>query len=463
MARIEKDSMGTMEVPDDALYGAQTARAVGNFPISGIRLPRRLIEALGMIKFAAAQVNEDLGLIDAERADAIRRAAEEVMSGKLDAHFPVDIYQTGSGTSSNMNTNEVIGNRASQLAGHDIGSKFVHPNDHVNKGQSSNDVFPTAIHLAAYGAVMQDLDPALARVQSELEKKAAAWDHIVKAGRTHLMDATPIRLGQEFGGYAAQIAHSRRHVRRAMEHVAELALGGTAVGTGVNMHPEFARRAIAIFAERTGYPFVEAPNHFEAQAAQDSLVALSGALRVAAVAMTKIANDIRWLGSGPRCGLGELLLPAIQPGSSIMPGKVNPVICESIVQVGAQVIGNDAAITVGALDGHFELLVMLPMMAHNLMNSIAILSGVSHVFVDKLLVGLAADEAACASHVERSLMNVTPLAPVIGYDAAADVAKQAAKTGGTIREVVLAKGLLDAARLDEILNYRKMTEPGIEE
>jgi fumarate hydratase class II len=459
--RIEKDSMGEMTVPASAYYGAQTARALANFPISGLRLPRYMIQALGRIKQAAATVNNELGLLDAERMGGIVEAAQEVIDGKLDDHFPVDIFQTGSGTSSNMNTNEVIANRASEILGHAIGSKFVHPNDHVNKGQSSNDVFPTAIHVAVYTAVMKDLMPALEAVLATLEQKSKDFDHIVKAGRTHLMDATPVRLGQEFGGYAQQVRKSMGHVKNALEHVAELALGGTAVGTGVNMHPEFARSVIEVLAKETGYPFEEAENHFEAQSAQDSLVALSGALRVTAVALTKIANDVRWLGSGPRCGLGELILPEIQPGSSIMPGKVNPVLCEAVVQVAAQVIGNDAAITVGGLDGHFELLVMLPMMAHNILESVSILSGVCHAFNNRCLIGLQADEKRCAELVERSLMNVTPLAPVIGYDKAAAVAKKAKLEDKSIRQVALEMQLLDAAKLDELLDPRSMTVPGI--
>jgi len=462
MPRIEKDSMGEMTVPDDAYYGAQTQRAVLNFPISGLRLPRYLIQAMGRIKQAAAKVNKDLGLLDAERTDAIVKAAQEVIDGKLDAQFPVDIFQTGSGTSSNMNTNEVIANRASELAGHKIGSKFVHPNDHVNKGQSSNDVFPTAIHVAAAVAIAHDLLPALEAVHATLDAKAKEFDHIVKAGRTHLMDATPVRLGQEFSGYAMQIRRSIQHIKNSLPHLHELALGGTAVGTGVNMHPEFAKRVIAVLGKESGLPFQEAENHFEAQSAQDALVATSGALRVTAVALTKIANDIRWLGSGPRCGLGELLLPEIQPGSSIMPGKVNPVLCEAVVMVAAQVIGNDAAITVGGLDGHFELIVMMPMMAHNLLQSISILSGVSHAFNNRLLKGLEADAAKCQELVERSLMNVTPLAPLIGYDMAAKVAKVAKEQNKSIRAVALEMKLLDAAKLDEVLEPARMTMPGIE-
>lgn len=461
MARIEKDSMGAMQVPDGAYWGAQTQRAVMNFPISGVRLPRRMIAALGLIKRTAAKVNVRLGQIDSKTSKAIVQAATEVIEGKLDDHFPVDVFQTGSGTSSNMNANEVIANRATEILGGQIGSKLVHPNDHVNKGQSSNDVFPTAIHLAAYAALEEDLLPALAKLHRTLKKKAKEFDPIVKAGRTHLQDATPIRLGQEFSGYARQIEQSIGHIRRSQEHLAELALGGTAVGTGVNMHPEFARRCIRVFREETGYPYVEAKNHFEAQAAQDSLVALSGALRVTAVAMTKIANDIRWLGSGPRLGLGELRIPAIQPGSSIMPGKVNPVLCESVVQVGAQVIGNDAAIAIGGLDGHFELLVMLPMMARNLLESIQILAGVAKAFEKDCVAGLEADAERCAEMVERSLMNVTPLAALIGYDKAAEVAKEAHSKNKTIREVALEKKLASPEQLAKVLDPRGMTEPGI--
>jgi len=461
MPRIEKDSMGTMKVPDGAYWGAQTQRAVENFPISGVRLPRRMIAALGLIKQTAAKVNAGLGLIDVKVKNAIVQAAGEVMEGKLDDHFPVDVFQTGSGTSSNMNTNEVIANRATEILGGEIGSKLVHPNDHVNKGQSSNDVFPTAIHLAAYAALEEDLIPALKALQRTLKKKAKEFDLIVKPGRTHLQDATPVRLGQEFSGYARQVEQSIAHIRRSEEHLAELALGGTAVGTGVNMHPEFAKRCVRIFRKETGFPFMEAKNHFEAQAAQDSLVGVSGALKVTAVALTKIANDVRWLGSGPRLGLGELIIPAIQPGSSIMPGKVNPVLCESVVQVAAQVVGNDTAITVGGLDGHFELLVMLPMMARSLLESIRILAGVVNVFNKNCVAGLEADAKRCAEMVERSLMNVTPLAAVIGYDKAAEVAKEAHAKGKTIRQVALARKLASPKQLDKVLDPRSMTEPGI--
>ncbi|HEQ60585.1 MAG TPA: class II fumarate hydratase, partial [Firmicutes bacterium] len=447
MPRIEKDSMGTMKVPDGAYWGAQTQRAVQNFPISGVRIPRRMIAALGLIKQTAAKVNAGLGLMDSKTSKAIIQAAGEVIEGKLDEQFPVDVFQTGSGTSSNMNANEVIANRATEILGAEIGSKLVHPNDHVNKGQSSNDVFPTAIHLAAYAALEEDLIPALKKLHGTLKKKAKEFDPIVKAGRTHLQDATPVRLGQEFSGYARQIEQSIAHLKRSEEHLAELALGGTAVGTGVNMHPEFAKRCIRIFRKETGFPFVEAKNHFEAQAAQDSLVGVSGALRVTAVALTKIANDIRWLGSGPRLGLGELLIPAIQPGSSIMPGKVNPVLCESVVQVAAQVIGNDAAVTIGGLDGHFELIVMMPMMARNLLESIQILAGVVKVFDKNCVAGLEADAERCAEMVERSLMNVTPLAALIGYDKAAEVAKEAHAKNKTIRQVALEKKLASPEQL----------------
>jgi fumarate hydratase, class II len=461
MPRIEKDSMGQLEVPSDAYWGAQTQRAVQNFPISGIRIPRRLIAALGLIKQTAARVNAELGLIEQPMQDAIVQAAQEVIDGKLDDQFPVDIFQTGSGTSSNMNTNEVIANRATEIMGGEIGSKMVHPNDHVNKGQSSNDVFPTAIHIAAYSAIREDLVPALDAIHQALDAKAREFDHIVKPGRTHLQDATPVRLGQEFSGYARQIEHSKGHILRSLEHLKELALGGTAVGTGVAMHPEFAHKAMEIFREVTGYPFEEAPNHFEAQAAQDSLVATSGALKTLACALTKIANDIRWLGSGPRLGLGELIIPPIQPGSSIMPGKVNPVLCESMVQVAAHVIGNDAAITVGGLDGHFELIVMMPMMAHNLLESISILTGVIGSFVDGCLQELAADEAKCAKSVENSLMNVTPLKDLVGYDKAAEVAKQAHKSGKSIRETALEMNLATPEQLEKALDPRSMTEPGM--
>ncbi|MEX2405809.1 MAG: class II fumarate hydratase, partial [Actinomycetota bacterium] len=362
--------MGEIQVPAQAYYGAQTQRAVENFPVSGLRFPRRFIQALGLIKWAAAGVNEELGLLDARIADAVRRAADEVADGQLDAEFVLDVFQTGSGTSTNMNANEVIANRAAEIMGGQRGSKEIHPNDHVNMCQSSNDVIPTGIRLAAVLGISEGLIPALERLEAALSAKAREFDDVVKVGRTHLMDATPVRLGQEFSGYATQVERGVDRLRSALERLAELPLGGTAVGTGLNAHPEFAARAIALLADRTGHPLREAADHFEAQGAQDALVEASGALKTVAVSLMKIANDIRWMGSGPRGGLGELRLPSLQPGSSIMPGKVNPVITEVVRQVGAQVIGNDAAVTVGGALGDFELNVMMPVMAHNLLQAV---------------------------------------------------------------------------------------------
>ncbi|HUU84091.1 MAG TPA: class II fumarate hydratase [Phycisphaerae bacterium] len=458
--RVETDSMGDMTVPAAAYWGAQTQRAAGNFPISGYRLPRPFIRAIGLIKHAAAKVNHDLGRLDDQRADLIARAAREVIDGKLDDHFILDVFQTGSATSSNMNANEVIANRAIELAGGTIGSKDpVHPNDHVNMGQSSNDVIPTAIHVSAAESMMNDLLPALDILARLLEHKAAAFDHVVKIGRTHLQDATPIRLGQEFSGYAAQARNSITRLEKAVNALRPLAIGGTAVGTGINTHAEFGRRVAVELAAETGIDFVEAQNHFEAQAAKDSVCEVSGQLRTIAVALTKIASDIRLLGSGPRCGLGELKLPATQPGSSIMPGKVNPVMCEMVVQVAAQVHGNDAAIALGCRESYLELNVAMPMMAHNLLESIRLLANAARTFADHCIAGLEADEQRCADLVEQSLAMCTSLAPLIGYDAAAAIAKEAHATGKTVRQVALERKVLDEARLDQALNPRSMTEP----
>ncbi|WP_429886464.1 class II fumarate hydratase [Geoalkalibacter halelectricus] len=459
--RIEKDSMGEMRVPVEALYGAQTARAVANFPVSGLRLPRPFIRALGQIKQGAARANLDLGLLDKEIALAIMEAAEEVVSGELDAHFVVDVFQTGSGTSTNMNANEVIATRAAQLLGAAPGEHPVHPNDHVNLGQSSNDVFPTALHLAAAVEVRQRLIPALFELQEALGEKAGEFDAIVKIARTHLQDAVPIRLGQVFSGYARQTALAIRRLEGASNGLNELPLGGTAVGTGLNTHPEFAAKVIAGLAQASGLPLREAANHFEAQASRDAVVNLSGALKACATALFKIANDIRFLGSGPRCGLGELELPAVQPGSSIMPGKVNPVMAESLMQVCAQVIGNDAALSLGGLSGNFELNTMMPMMSHNLLQSIELLSNAARLFGARCVQSLKADRARCEGLVEQSLAMVTALAPQLGYDQAAAIAKQAWEQGRTVREVVLEGGLLSAEELERILDPRPMTEPGI--
>src|SRR5690554_5281006 len=452
--------MGPMEVPAGAYYGASTQRAVLNFPISGLRFSRAFIRALGLIKRAAAETNMELGRLDRERGEAIVQAAQEVADGKLDEHFVLDIFQTGSGTSTNINANEVIANRASELLGGELGSRKVHPNDHVNMGQSSNDVIPTAIHLAALEAMERRLLPGLERLHAGLAEKARAFDEIVKIGRTHLQDATPIRLGQEFSGYASQIEHGIRRVRRAQEDLAELALGGTAVGTGINTHPEFARRTIARLAELTGLKLREAENHFEAQAARDAAVSASGALRTVAVSLMKIADDIRFLGSGPRCGIGELKIPPVQPGSSIMPGKVNPVIAESVMMVAAQVMGNDLTVTIAAERGNFELNVMMPVLAHNLLQSIELLAAATVNFQEKLIAGLEADRERCESLVEQSLAMVTVLAPRIGYDRAADLAHRAYETGQTIRSLCQEEQVLPADELERLLDARSQTEPG---
>ena len=460
--RVEKDSMGEVRVPADAYWGAQTQRAVENFPVSGQRFPRRFIEALGLIKWAAAKANMELGLLDERRAKAIMAAAEEVIAGKLDDHFPVDIFQTGSGTSTNMNANEVIANRADEILGEPRGSKAVHPNDHVNNGQSSNDVIPTAIHVAAVLSIRSDLLPSALQLAQAFEEKEGAFASVLKVGRTHLMDATPITLGQEFAGYAAQINNATTRVTHATERLAELALGGTAVGTGLNADERFAARAIGTLAERTGVSaFIEAANHFEAQSAKDWCVHISGTLRTLAVALMKIANDIRWMGSGPRAGLGELKLPELQPGSSIMPGKVNPVIPEVVTQVAAQVIGNDAAIAVCGMSGAFELNVYMPVIARNLLESIALLASASRLFADKCIAGLEADEERCRELVEASFPIVTALVPAIGYDAAAEISKEAYRSGRTIREVALEKGVLGEKELDDALDLMKMTRGGI--
>jgi len=457
--RIEKDSMGELEVPEDMLYGAQTARAVMNFPVSGRTIGREMIRALGLIKLCAADVNRELGKLDPKIAQAIKQASQEVVDGKLDAHFPVDVFQTGSGTSSNMNANEVIGNRAIQIMGGKVGSKLVHPNDHVNMGQSSNDVFPTAIHVAAMCLIEESLIPWLQELKTSLESKAREFDPIVKTGRTHLQDATPIRLGQEFSGYASQVEHGIRHIRDACRHMRELAIGGTAVGTGINTHPEFGSRMAAKLSEKTGVEFREAENHFEAQAAQDACVQMSGALKTLAASLIKIANDIRFLGSGPRLGLGELVIPAVQPGSSIMPGKVNPVIAESLIMVCAQVVGNDSAITLGGLHGNFELNVMMPLIAQNLLEQIKFMANASKNFADKLVTGLEADTRKIKGMNEQSLSLATAMAPVMGYDKAAEIAKEAHETGKTVRQVALEKRVMKEDELDEVLDLRRQTEP----
>ena len=458
--RTERDSMGPMEVPADAHYGASTQRAVLNFPISGLRFNRGFIRVLGLIKMAAAQVNAGLGLLDPKLAEAVQRAAREVADGKLDGQFVVDIFQTGSGTSTNMNANEVIANRAAELLGGERGSKLVHPNDHVNLCQSSNDVIPTAIHLAALEGIERRLVPALQGLQAALEAKSKELWGVVKTGRTHLQDATPIRLGQEFAGYAGQAERAVRRLRRIQEELLEVALGGTAVGTGVNTHPQFASRVGEVLSRELGVPVRETDNHFQAQNTLDGVLEASGSLRTAAVSLMKIANDIRWLGSGPRAGLGELALPEVQPGSSIMPGKVNPVIAESLIQVAAQVIGNDAAVSVAAQGSYFELNMMMPVAARNLLESIDLLAAAAANFGEQCVKGLAATERG-PQMVERGLAIATALAPVIGYDAAAAIAKEAAASGRTIREVAREKADLPDEELDRILDPAAMTEPGL--
>jgi fumarate hydratase class II len=461
--RIESDSMGPVEVPAGALYGAQTQRAVDNFTISNLRFGRRFLQALGLVKWAAARSNQALGLLEGELAVAIQEAAEEVVRGDHDSHFPIDIFQTGSGTSTNMNVNEVIANLANRSLGFDLGAKKpVHPNDHVNLCQSSNDVIPTVTHLAALMAIDEALLPSLAHLQGALAAKAVEFDGIVKSGRTHLMDATPVRLGQEFGGYASQIEHSIARVTASREHLLEMALGGTAVGTGVNAHPEFAPRAIALLAERLKLDLKEAPNHFEAQSARDAVVAASGALKATAVSVARIANDLRWLASGPASGLGEIKLPGLQPGSSIMPGKVNPVIPEAVIQVAAQVIGNDAAITLGGLGSIFELNTMMPLMAYNLLFSIESLAAGAEVLASRCVEGIEADEKRCSDLLFGSLVLVTALVPAIGYDAAAQVSKRAYETGNTLKQTVLEMGLLTEEEIDQALDVRSMTEGGLE-
>ena len=459
--RTERDSMGEMQVPADAYYGASTQRAVLNFPISELRFPRAFIRALGQIKQAAAQTNEALGTVNPQIAEAIVRAAQEVIDGKLDSDFVLDIFQTGSGTSTNMNANEVIANRASELLGGSRGSRKVHPNDSVNFGQSSNDVIPTAIHLSALVSIEQDLIPALEGLRKALEQKAEEFMPIVKTGRTHLQDATPIRLGQEFLGYVGQVERGIARMRQAQHELSEVALGGTAVGTGVNTHPEFAGRVCQRLSQMNGVTVRETSNHFQAQSTLDNIVATSGELNTLAVSLMKIANDTRWLGSGPRAGIGEIDLPAVQPGSSIMPGKVNPVIAESLAMVCAQVMGNHMTITVAGQSGNFEINVMMPVAAYNLLQSISLLAAAASNFTKQCVEGIQATTKG-PEMVERGLAICTALAPVIGYDAAADISKTAYKTGQTVREVAREKTNLSEAELDRILDPASMTEPGLE-
>jgi fumarate hydratase class II len=433
---------------------------VENFPISNLRFPRRFIRCLGLIKKHAARTNETLGLLPKEISEAVQQAAQEVIDGRLDDQFVVDIFQTGSGTSTNMNANEVIANRAVEIMGGTRGDKSVHPNDHVNRGQSSNDVIPTAMHLAALDGIQHQLIPALQGLHTALRAKQSEFNEVLKIGRTHLQDATPIRLGQEFGGYASQIEHGMQRLRYAQTFLSELALGGTAVGTGINTHPEFASRTIAAIAQEMGLELREASNHFEAQSAIDACVETSGALKTVAISLIKIANDIRWLGSGPRCGLGELKLPATQPGSSIMPGKVNPVMCEMMIQVAAQVIGNDAVVAFSGSFGALELNTMLPVTTYNLLQAIDLLAAASAVFANRCIAGLAADVNRCESNIEQSLAMCTALAPVIGYDKAARIAKLAYESGRTVRQVAAEMSGLDGATLDRLLDARSQAGQG---
>ncbi len=459
--RIERDSMGEVQVPEGAYYGASTQRAVDNFPISNLRFGRTFIWALGLIKAAAAVTNEANGSVDPDLAAAIVTAAEQVMAGDLDDHFVLDIFQTGSGTSTNMNANEVIANRATEILGGELGSKLVHPNDHVNAGQSSNDAIPTAIHVAAVAGIEQNLLPALDALADSLDAKAVEFDGILKSGRTHLMDATPVRLGQEFGGYATQVRNGAERVRKVLPELLELALGGTAVGTGINAPDGFAAATIAEMARRSGFAFVEAPNHFEAQAAKDATVNASGALKTVAVSLFKIANDLRWLSSGPRTGIAEISLPSLQPGSSIMPGKVNPVIAEMMMQVAAQVIGNDTAVTWGGANGNFELNVMMPLIAHNLLESIDLLASGADVMREKMVDGIEANEARAQWLLEQNVIIITALVPLIGYDRSAEVAKKAFAEGRGVREVALEMGVLPEDELNAALDLRPMTEGGV--
>ena len=453
--------MGEMPVPDEALYGASTQRAVLNFPVSGRPLPEAFIRGLGLVKLACARANEQLGLLAPEKSALVQAAAREIADGKLTAHFPIDVFQTGSGTSTNMNANEVIANRACQLAGQPVGAKRpLHPNDDVNLGQSSNDIIPTTLHVSVALALHRELGPALDGLAAALDGKAKEFAAIVKIGRTHLMDATPLTLGQEFSGYAAQARKSAQRARRAIDTLRELAVGGTAVGTGINGHPEFAARVCAILNEETGLAFEEAENHFEAQAARDGCVEAAGLLATIAASLTKIANDIRLLGSGPRAGLGELKLPATQPGSSIMPGKVNPVMSEMLVQVCLYTQGLMQTVTMAGRDGQFELNVTLPLMAHCLHEAIRCLANATRTFTEKCVAGLEADAARCRELVDRSPMLATALNPFIGYDQAAAVAKEALKTGRTLREIVLERGLMEAAALDRALEPGGMTKGG---
>ncbi|MGV3663315.1 MAG: class II fumarate hydratase [Prosthecobacter sp.] len=462
-ARLEKDSMGEMSVPAEALYGASTQRAVLNFPISGRPVPPPIIHAYGLIKEAVAQTHAELGILPQDKAALIARAAQEVAAGKLDAHFVIDTYQTGSGTSTNMNVNEVISNRVCQIVGRPVGAKDpVHPNDHVNMGQSSNDTFPTAIHVAVAQELKQKLLPALEVLRTALAKKSDEFWDVLKIGRTHLMDATPVRLGQEFKGYARQAELAVERVQKALDAIMELPLGGTAVGTGLNCHPNMPERAIALIAEKTALPFREARDHFEAQSSKDALVECSGQLKTIATSLFKIANDVRWLGSGPQCAIGEISLPATQPGSSIMPGKVNPVMCEALMQVCARVIGNDSTVTWCGANGNFELNVMMPALGAALLESIELLTNAVTQFNERCVKGTAANKERCAEFIEHSLAMITGLNSKIGYDKAAEIAKLSAKTGTPVRQLCLERltelGITEE-ELSEALDPKRMTKP----
>lgn len=457
--RIEKDSMGELQVPADRLWGAQTQRSLQNFKIGGDRFPREMIRALGVLKKCAAKTNAELGWLDKTKAEAIMKAADEVIEGRLDDHFPLVVWQTGSGTQTNMNSNEVIANRAIQILGGKLGEKSIHPNDDVNKAQSSNDTFPTAMHIAIVSRIHEHLLPELEKLAEALEAKSKEFWSIPKIGRTHLMDATPLTLGQEFSGYVTQLRHGIERVKDSLKYLYELALGGTAVGTGLNTHPDFAQKAAANIAKETGYPFVSAENKFESLAAHDAIVQFSGVCKTLACSLMKIANDIRLLGSGPRCGIGELMLPENEPGSSIMPGKVNPTQSEAMTMVCAQVIGNDMAIGVAGSQGHFELNVFKPVMVFNALNSIRLLADACSSFRENCVEGIQANEKGIKKHLENSLMLVTALNPHIGYDNAAKIAKAAYKNGTTLREEAIASGLITAEKFDEVVRPENMLGP----
>ncbi len=461
--RIEKDTMGEIAVPSDKYYGAQTARSLIHFAIGNERMPREVIRAMGILKKSAAIVNAELGLLPAEKRDLITKAADEVIAGKLDDHFPLSVWQTGSGTQTNMNVNEVISNRAIEMAGGEMGSKKpIHPNDDVNKAQSSNDTYPTAMHIAAAEELVKRLIPAVTKLRDTLQHKSEQFKDIIKTGRTHLMDATPLTLGQEFSGYVHQLNQALSRVNAVLPGVYELALGGTAVGTGLNTHPEFAEKAAKQIAKETGLPFVSAPNKFEALAAHDALVFAHGALKTLAASLMKIANDVRWMASGPRCGLGELSIPENEPGSSIMPGKVNPTQSEAMTMVAAQVMGNDVAINIGGASGNFELNVFKPLIIYNFNQSVRLLADTCIMFEEHCAEGIEPNREKIEYYMKNSLMLVTALNPHIGYDNAAKIAKHAHKTGGTLRDAGIELGLITGEKFDSAINPAAMTKPGME-